>query len=108
MVYWSTQSLHHSSPCSFPLATDILIINSFDLHPRRQIKCQEETEQNQKVRAREQVEAKVWGKVEAVDRVVVLRQGRAVTAYAQAAVKKQPIKGELPAMTSNALSVALP
>ena len=54
------------------------------------------------------MEEKLWGKVEAVDRGVVLGQGRVVTAYAQAAVKKQPIKGELPVMASNAPIAAPP
>ncbi|MDB4265043.1 hypothetical protein N9893_03155 [bacterium] len=54
------------------------------------------------------MEEKVWAKVEAVGKGVVQRQGRAVTAYAQAAVKKQPTKGELHVMASNAPSVAVP
>jgi NADPH-dependent 2,4-dienoyl-CoA reductase/sulfur reductase-like enzyme len=29
-----TPSLHHSSSCSFPIATDIPITNSLDSHPQ--------------------------------------------------------------------------
>jgi len=58
--------------------------------------------------SREPVKAKVRGKVEAADRGVVPGPVRAVSAYAQAAVKKQPIKGELPVMASNAPSAAPP
>jgi len=54
------------------------------------------------------VKEKAWGKVEAVGRGVVLRQGRAVPAYAQAAVQKQPITGERPVMASNVPSAAPP
>jgi hypothetical protein len=65
-------------------------------------------EQDPEVRELEQVVVWVEDKVaEDVVREAVLRQGRAVIAFAPNVVKEQPIKWEPHVMNSNAQSVAL-
>ena len=69
----------------------------------------EEREQDQKVRDLEQVEVWVEVKVaEDVARGAVLRQARAVTAFAPTVVKEQPINWGSPVMNSNAQNVVPP
>ena len=64
-------------------------------------------EQDQEVRELEQVVVWVEDKVaEDVVREAVLRQARAVIAFAPNVVKEQPIKWGPPVMNSNAQSVA--
>ena len=66
-------------------------------------------EQDQEVRELEQVVVWVEDKVaEDVVREAVLRQDRAVIAFAPNVVKEQPIKWGPPVMNSNAQSVAPP
>ncbi len=66
-------------------------------------------EQDQEVRDLEQVEVWVVAKVAGdVAREAVLRQARAVIAFAPTVVKEQPIKWGHPVMNSNAQSVAPP
>ena len=70
-------------------------------------------EQDQEVRDLEQVEEWVEAAVDKVKVVVgagevVLRQARAVIAFAPTVVREQPIKWGPPVMNSNAQSVAPP
>ena len=81
---------------------------------RRQIKCQEETGQDQEVRELEQVEAWVeaevaWGvELVAVAREVDLRRAREVFAFAPTVEKEQPINWGLRVMSRNAQNAATP
>ena len=76
---------------------------------RRQIKCQEETEQDQEVKELEQVEAVVAvDKEEEAEEVVaeakeeVLRQAREAIAFAPIVAKEPPMNWVLHVMTKNA------
>ena len=86
---------------------------------RRSIRCQEETEQDQKVRALDRVEAWVEAaavagevvvkvKAAAVAGEVVLPQARAVFASAPTVAKEQPINWGAPVMSSDVLNAEQP
>ena len=84
-----------------------MIERSFSLTKRRQIKCQEETEQAQEVRDKEQVEA--WVEVVVAGAVeVVLRQALVDIVFAPTAVKEQPINWGLPVISRNAQNAERP